>query len=127
MEAIAERWKDKPKEQAATSADPEANDDRGAEPLASAQETKTKKHPTLLLAEQLRIEGEVAIVQYDTGATASLVTSSFLSKLSLYSKPKNVCVSISSGIDGEPVEATRSHELYCTSGTQGVARTRQGF
>ena len=104
--------KNKPKEHAATSTDPEANDDRGAKPPASAQETKTKKHPTLLLAEQLRIEGEVAIVQYDTGATASLVTSSFLSKLSLYSKPKNVRVSISSGIDGEPVEATRSHELY---------------
>ena len=114
MEAIAERWKSKPRGSIAASADPEANEDRSTEPPASAQETKTKtkKHPTLLLAEQLRIEGEVAVVQYDTGATTSLVSSSFLSKLSLFSQPEKVCVSISSGIDGEPVEATRSHELY---------------
>ena len=40
------------------------------------------------------------------------MSSSFISKLSLFSQPERVCVSISSGIDGEPVEATLSHELY---------------
>ena len=54
----------------------------------------------------------MAVVQYDTGATASLVTSSFINKLSLFSRPKRVQISITSGIDGEPEEATLSHELY---------------
>ena len=51
MEAIAERWKSKPRKPAAASTDPEANEDRSTKPPASAQETRTKKHPTLLLAE----------------------------------------------------------------------------
>ena len=51
-------------------------------------------------------------MQYDTGATTSLVSSSFISKLSLFSRPERVQVSITSGIDGGPVEATLSHELY---------------
>ena len=54
----------------------------------------------------------MAVVQYDTGATASLVTSSFINKLSLFSRPKRVQIYITSGIDGEPEEATLSHELY---------------
>ena len=89
--------------------DPEAEMDKSVKPSASVPGTKGKKHPTLLLAEQLRVEGEVAVVQYDTGATTSLVSSSFISKLSLFSRPERVQVSISSGIDGEPVEATLSH------------------
>ena len=86
--------------------------DKGIKPSAFVPGTKSKKHPTLLLAEQLRIEGELAVVQYDMGATTSLVSSSFISKLSLFSQPERVCVSISSGVEGEPVEATLSHELY---------------
>ena len=112
MEAIAERWRSKPKKSGATSIDPEAEAEASVKPLASVPATKGKKHPTLLLAEQLRVEGEVAVVQYDTGATASLVSSSFISKLSLFSRPERVQVSITSGIDGGPVEATLSHELY---------------
>ena len=54
----------------------------------------------------------MAVVQYDTGATASLVSSSFISKLSLFSRPERVNVSITSGIDGGPEEATLMHELY---------------
>ena len=54
----------------------------------------------------------MAVVQYDTGATASLVTSSFINKLNFFSRPERVQVSITSGIDGEPEEATLSHELY---------------
>ena len=54
----------------------------------------------------------MAVVQYDTGATALLVTSSFINKLSLFSRPERVHVSITSGIDGGPEEATLSHELY---------------
>ena len=69
MEAIAERWKSKPRESGAASMHPEAEKDKGIKPSASTPGTKSKKHPALLLAEQLRIEGEVAIVQYDTGAT----------------------------------------------------------
>ena len=54
----------------------------------------------------------MAVVQYDTGATALLVTSSFINKLNLFSRPERVQVSITSGIDGEPEEATLSHDLY---------------
>ena len=69
MEAIAERWRSKPKESGAASMDPEAKVDKSVKPSASVPGTKGKKHPTLLLAEQRRVEGEVAIVQYNTGAT----------------------------------------------------------
>ena len=54
----------------------------------------------------------MAVVQYDTGATASLVSSNFISKLNLFSRPERVQVSITSGIDGGPEEATLMHELY---------------
>ena len=67
MEAIAERWRSKPKKSGVASVNPEA--DASVKPLASVPGIKGKKHPTLLLAEQLRVEGEVAVVQYDTGAT----------------------------------------------------------
>ena len=112
MEAIAERWESKPEKSGAASIDPKTETEASVKPLASVPGTKGKKHPTLLLAEQLRVEGEVAVVQYDTGATASLVSSSFVSKLNLFSRPEMIQVSITSGIDGGPVEATLSHELY---------------
>ena len=112
MEAIAERWEDKPKTIEATSASSEVESETSVKPVASIPGTKGKKNPTLLLAELLRIEGEMAVVQYDTGATASLVSSNFISKLNLFSRPERVQVSITSGIDGGPEEATLMHELY---------------
>ena len=112
MEVIAERWRDKPKKQEAASTSPEVESKASVKPVASVPGTKGKKNPTLLLAELLRIEGEMAVVQYDTGATASLVSSNFMRKLSLFSGPKRVQVSITSGIEGEPEEATLMHELY---------------
>ena len=66
----------------------------------------------MLLAELLQIEGNLAVMQYDTGATASLVSSNFVRKLNLFSRPKRVQVSITSGLEGEPEEATLMHELY---------------
>ena len=80
--------------------------------MASVSGIKGKKNPTLLLAELLQIEGEMAVMQYDTGATASLVFSNFIRKLNLFSRPKRVQISITSGIDGGPEEATLMHELY---------------
>ena len=112
MEAIAESWRDKPKKQQAASTSPKVESKASVKPVASVPGTKGKKNPTLLLAELLRIEGEMAVVQYDTGATASLVSSNFMRKLSLFSGPKRVQVSITSGIEGEPEEATLMHELY---------------
>ena len=112
MEAIAKRWRSKPKKSGAASANPEVKAEASIKPLASVPGTKGKKHPTLLLAELLRVEGEMAVGQYDMGATAWLVSSSFINKLSLFSRPERVQVSITSGIDGGPVEATLSHELY---------------
>ena len=112
MEAIAKRWRSKPKKSGAASANPEVKAEASIKPLASVPGTKGKKHPTLLLAELLRVEGEMAVGQYDTGATAWLVSSSFINKLSLFSRPERVQVSITSGIDKGPVEATLSHELY---------------
>ena len=73
--------------------------------MASVSGIKGKKNPTLLLAELLQIEGEMAVMQYDTGATASLVFSNFIRKLNLFSRPKRVQISITSGIDGGPEEA----------------------
>ena len=112
MEAIAKRWRSKPKRVEAASNTPEAKSEVGVKPLASVPGTKGKKHPTLLLAELLRVEGEMAVVQHDMGATALLVTSSFINMLNLFSRPERVQVSITSGIDGGPEEATLSHELY---------------
>ena len=80
--------------------------------MASVSEIKGKKNPTLLLAELLQIEGEMAVMQYDTGATAALASSNFIRKLNLFSRPKRVQISITSGIDGGPEEATLMHELY---------------
>ena len=54
----------------------------------------------------------MAVVQYDTVATALLVSSNFISKLNLFSRPKRVQVSITSWIDGGPEEAALMHELY---------------
>ena len=51
-------------------------------------------------------------MQYDTGATTSLVSSNFVRKLNLFSRPKRVQVSITSGLEGEPEEVTLMHELY---------------
>ena len=70
MEAIAERWKDTPKKQEAASTCPEDKEEADVKPVASVSGTKGKKNPTLLLAELLQIEGEIAVMQYDTGATA---------------------------------------------------------
>ena len=94
------------------SASPEVGDEVEVWPMASVSGTKGKKNPTLLLAELLQIEGEMAVMQYDTGATASLVSSNFIRKLNLFIRPKRVQVSITSGIDGGPEEATLMHELY---------------
>ena len=112
MEAIAERWKNKPKGQEAASASPEVREEVDVKPVTSVCGTKGKKNPTLLLAELLQIEGEMAVMQYDTGATASLVSSNFVRKLDLFSRPKRVQVSITSGIEGGLEEATLMHELY---------------
>ena len=112
MEAIAERWRDKLRKQEVASASPEVRDEVEVRPMASVSGIKGKKNPTLLLAELLQIEGEMAVMQYDTGATASLVSSNFIRKLNLFSRPKRVQVSITSGIDGGPEEATLMHELY---------------
>ena len=102
MEAIAERWRDKPKGQEAASAGTEVGKEAEVKPVASVPGTKGRKKPTMLLAELLQIEGEMAVMQYDTGATASLVSSNFVRKLDLFSRPKRVQVSITSRIDGEP-------------------------
>ena len=75
MEAIAERWKDTPKKQEAASTCPEDKEEADIKPVASVSGTKGKKKTTLLLAELLQIDGEIAVMQYDTGATASLVSS----------------------------------------------------
>ena len=112
MEAIAERWRDKPKRPEAASARPEVGEQVDIKPIASVSGIKGKKNPTLLLAELLQIEGNLAVMQYDTGATASLVSSNFVRKLNLFSRPKRVQVSITSGLEGEPEEATLMHELY---------------
>ena len=82
--------------------------------MASVSGVKGKKNPTLLLAELLQIEGNMAVMQYDTGATASLVSlsSNFVRKLNLFSRPKRVQASITSGLEGEPEEATLMHELF---------------
>ena len=112
MEAIAERWRDKPKRQEAASASPEVGQEVDVKPVASVSSTRGKKNPTLLLAELLQIEEKMAVMQYDTGATALLVSSNFIRKLDLFSRPKRVQVSIISGIDDGPEEATLMHELY---------------
>ena len=112
MEAIAERWRDKPKREEAASTCPEAGQEADIKPMASVPGIKGKKNPTLLLAELLQIEGNMAVMQYDTEATASLVSSNFMRKLNLFSRPKRVQVSITSGLEGEPEEATLMHELY---------------
>ena len=112
MEAIAERWRDKPKGQEAASAGTEVGKEAEVKPVASVSGTKGTKKPTMLLAELLQIEGEMAVMQYDTGATASLVSSNFVRKLDLFSRPKRVQVSITSGIEGGLEEATLMHELY---------------
>ena len=56
MEAIADRWRDKPKKIGAAPLPPEAESDGGTKSLASVPGTKGKKNPTLLLAELLRVE-----------------------------------------------------------------------
>ena len=112
MEAIAERWRDKPKQKETASAPPEAMEDAGAKPVSSVSEAKGRMKPTLLLAELLQIEGNMAVMQYDTGATASLVSSNVVCKLNLFSRPKRVQVSITSGLEGDAEEATLMHELY---------------
>ena len=94
------------------STNPKVEDEASVKSVVSVPGAKGKKNPTLLLAELLRIEGDMAVVQYDTGATAWLVSSNFISKLSLFSRPERVQVSITSGIDGGPEEATLMHELY---------------
>ena len=111
MEAIAERWRDKPKRQEAASICSEVREEVDAKPVASFSGVKGKKNPTLLLTELLQIEGNMAVMQYNTGATASLVSSNFVRKLNLFSRPKRVQVSITSGLEGEPEEATLMHEL----------------
>ena len=115
MEAIAERWKRKPKKPGAASVNLEIEAETSVKPLASVPGTKGKNHPMLLLLDLLRVEGEMAVVQYDTGATASLVSSSFINKLSLFSRPERVQVSITSGIDGGPEEATLSRAIHQVS------------
>ena len=112
MEAIAERWRDKPKRLEAASVHSEVGEEVDIKPVASVSEVKGKKNPTLLLAELLQIEGNMAVMQYDTGATALLVSSNFVRKLNLFSRPKRVQVSITSGLEGEPEEATLMHELF---------------
>ena len=112
VEAIAERWRDKPKKMETAPTSPEVESETSVKPVSSIPGTKGKKNPTLLLAELLGIEGEMAVVQYDTGATASLVSSNFINKLNLFSRPEKVQVSITSEIDGGPEEATLMHELY---------------
>ena len=74
MEAIADRWRDKPKRQEAASACSEVGEKADVKPVASVSGIKGKKNPTLLLSELLQIEGNLAVMQYDTGATASLVS-----------------------------------------------------
>ena len=66
MEAIAERWKDKPKQKETASALPEAMEDAGVKPVSSDSGTKGRMKPTLLLAELLQIEGNMEVMQYDT-------------------------------------------------------------
>ena len=112
MEAIAERWRDKPKRLEAVSDSSEVGEEVDVKPVASVSGVKGKKNPTLLLSELLQIEGNLAVMQYDTGATASLVSSNFVRKLNLFSRPKRVQVSITGGLEGEPEEATLMHELY---------------
>ena len=94
------------------STNPKVEDEASVKSVVSVPGAKGKKNSTLLLAELLGIEGDMAVVQYDTGATASLVSSNFKSKLSLFSRPERVQVSITNGIDGGPEEATLMHELY---------------
>ena len=53
MEAIAERWRSKPKKSGAAFVNLEVEAEGSVKPLASVPGTKGKKHPTLLLAEQL--------------------------------------------------------------------------
>ena len=112
MDAIAERWRDKPKGQEAASAGTEVGKEAEVKPMASVSGTKCTKKPTMLLAELLQIEGEMAVMQYDTGATALLVSSNFMRKLDLFSRSKRVQVSITRVIEGEPEEASLMHELY---------------
>ena len=111
MEAIANRWRDKPKN-VADSVGPEAKEEAGVKPVASVSGTQGKKNPTLLLAEMLHIEGGLAVMHYDTGATAYLVSSNFIRKLNLFSRGKRVQVSVTSGLEGEAEEVTLMHELY---------------
>ena len=111
MEAIANRWRDKPKN-VADSVCPEAKEEAGVKPVASVSGTQGKKNPTLLLAEMLHIEGGLAVMHYDTGATAYLVSSNFIRKLNLFSRGKRVQVSITRGLEGDSEEATLMHELY---------------
>ena len=74
MEAIAERWRDKPRKQEVASASPEVRDEVEVRPMASVSGIKGKKNPTLLLAELLQIEGEMAVMQYDTGGHPHALT-----------------------------------------------------
>ena len=53
MEAIAERWRDKPKKTEAAPTNPEVKSETSVKPVASIPGTKGKKNPTLLLAELL--------------------------------------------------------------------------
>ena len=64
MEAIAERRRNKPKGQEAASASPEVGKEVDVKPVASVSGIKGKKKPTMLLAELLQIEGEMAVLQY---------------------------------------------------------------
>ena len=112
MEAIADRWRDKPKRQEAALTCSEVGEEADVKPVASVSGIKGKKNPTLLLSELLQIEGNLAVMQYDTGATASLVSSNFVRKLNLFSRPTRVQVSITSGLEGGPEEATLMHELF---------------
>ena len=100
------------KRQEAASVRSEVREEADIKPVASVSRVKGKKNPTLLLAELLQIEGNMAVMQYDTGATALLVSSNFVRKLNLFSRPKRVQVSITSGLEGEPEEATLMHELF---------------
>ena len=58
MEAIAERWRDKPKRQEAASACSEVGEEVDVKPVASVSGIKGKKNPTLLLSKLLQIRGE---------------------------------------------------------------------
>ena len=111
MEAIAERCRDKPKQEETASASPEAVEDASAKLVALVSRIKGRSKPTLLLAELLQIEGSMAVMQYDTRATASLVSSNFVRKLNLFSRPRRVQVSVTSGLEGDAEEATLMHEL----------------